>query len=144
MFRVLALSSCSERIHRHLLRDNSLQAVPSSTRPYRVFRLALFNASSCPAATSTGASKPKSFWNHAPDSGGGSVSRVHVSAACVARSLLQHAAFAFRLLLQGDVLDLWRVARTLRRHPRDFYSRGPRRRGDLEYRQKHFILINSC
>lgn len=105
--------------------------VSLSTRPWCVSRLMLFDASSCPAATFTEASKPKSSWNHTPNSRGGSVSRVHVSAACIARSLLQHAAFALRLLLQGDVLDLWRVAWTLRRHPCNLHGRGSRRCGDL-------------
>lgn len=128
--RMLTFSLCSER---HFLRDNYLQVVSSSTRPRRVSRLMLFDASSCPAATSTEASKPKSSWNHAPNSRGGSVSRVHVSAACIARSLLQHAAFALRLLLQGDMLDLWRVAWALRRHPCNLHSRGSGWGGDLKH-----------
>lgn len=131
------LFSCSER---HFFRDNYLQVV-SSTRPC-VSRLMLFDASSCPAATFTEASKPKSSWNHAPNSRGGSVSRVHVSAACIARSLLQHAAFALRLLLQGDVLNLWRVTWTLRCHPCNLHGRGSGC-GDLKHQQQYFILTNS-
>lgn len=62
-FRSQACPECwrilrARNVHRHLLRDFSLQAVPSSTR---LSSLALFNASSCPAATSTEASKLKSF-----------------------------------------------------------------------------------
>lgn len=79
----------------------------SSTRPRRVFRLASLQRFELPSRDFYGRLEAEEFLkSRSPDSGEGSVSRVHVSAAYVARSLLQHAALALRLLLQGDVLDL--------------------------------------
>jgi len=101
-------------------------------------RFAFSDASSCPVAISPEASKSKSLRSDAPDSGEGSVSRVRVPVASVAWSLLQHAAFALRLFLQRNVFDLWRVARTLRRHPRDLHRP---RCTDLQ-RQRQQRLMN--
>lgn len=75
---------------------------------------------------------PRHSWSHTHDRAEKDSSCVRVLVAFAARSLLQHAAFAFRLLLQGDVFDLRRVARTLRCHSRNLHGCGPRCRADLK------------
>lgn len=130
-------------LHRHPLRDDSVVREPCyfvdassstsrSSSTLRVVQRRLFGSSRFP---------PKKSHRVVPQvilpTGQRRVpSRARVPAASAARSLLEHAALALRLLLQGDVLDLRRVTRALRRHPRDLHGCGSRR-ADLKHRQTY-------
>lgn len=125
--------SCSEyrrvflpwNVHRHSLRDKEFSPKKLLLRR-RVLDASL--VLSCSAATSSKTSLwSKISWSHALPTVEKGPYSVRVSAASVAQWLLQYAALTLRLLLQGDVLDLGRVARSLCRHPRDFHRRSPRR-----------------